>query len=108
MRAMADRITVIAPRRVATVCLQAAILSIPSARSTIEGLECSWPCLWNAIRPGALRCSIWSVLRLKERLVKLFMDHSARQHVAAVGSSAQVLAFPSLDEQGLMLCELPS
>ena len=34
-------------------------------------------------------CSIWSVLRLKERLVKLFMEHSAHQHQAAVGSRAQ-------------------
>lgn len=35
----------------------------------------------------ALR-SIWTVLRLKERMVKLFMEHSSRQHMAAVGTSA--------------------
>ena len=32
--------------------------------------------------------SIWTVLRLKERLVKLFMEHNARQHMGTVGYSA--------------------
>ena len=43
---------------------------------------------WCMYLDGCL-CSIWSVLRLKERLVKLFMEHSAHQHQAAVGSRAQ-------------------
>ena len=44
--------------------------------------------MWCA-QLGSRLCSIWSVLRLKERLVKLFMEHSAHQHQAAVGSRAQ-------------------
>ena len=40
------------------------------------------------MKPVLALCSIWTVLRLKERMVKLFMEHSARQHMAAVGSSA--------------------
>ena len=38
--------------------------------------------------PVLALCSIWTVLRLKERMVKLFMEHSARQHMAVAGSSA--------------------